>query len=403
VLFVINGLGTGGAERSLAEMLPGMASAGVASTIACLIRRAEGVEEEVRRQGFDVRILEGDGFLSRARALRRLIAAKRPHLVHTAIFESDLAGRLAAVGTSVPVLSSLVSMPYDPIRRRDPNVRAVSLGAARLIDGWTGRHMTAHFHANSHAVKRAAMASLHIRPDRITVVERGRDRARLGDPGGERRRRVRAGLGLREDHEVLVNVGRREYAKGQRYVLEALSLLIGDRPRLRLLIAGRSGRQAEQLSRITGQLALGERVEFLGHRADVPDLLAAADVFVFPSLYEGLPGVLIEAMALGLPIVASDLEAIREVVEVGRSALLVPPGDPEALALAIARLLDDRALARSFGAYGRRVFEQRFTLERSTQRMVDLYRDLVWSRGHPTNRASARTAIDKRLEDVRGP
>jgi glycosyltransferase involved in cell wall biosynthesis len=403
VLFVIDGLGTGGAERSLAEMLPLMASAGVTATVACLSRRAEGVEAQVRRQGFDVRILGGVGRLSQARALRRLIGAKRPHLVHTAIFESDLAGRLAAVGTSVPVLTSLVNTTYDPVRRRDPNVRAVSLAAAKLIDRWTGRYMTTHFHAISHAVKRAAMASLHIPSDRITVVERGRDGARLGEAGAGRRRRVRASLGLREDHEVLVNVGRREYQKGQRYLLEAFRLLVGPRPQLRLLIAGRSGQQAERLSGMTGQLGLGERVEFLGHRADVPDLLAAADVFVFPSLYEGLGGALIEAMALGLPIVASDLEAVREVVEAGRSGLLVPPGDPEALALAIARLLDDRTLARSLGACGRRVFEQRFTLERSTTRMVDLYRDLVRGRGHPTNRPSARTAIHERLEEVRRP
>jgi glycosyltransferase involved in cell wall biosynthesis len=115
-------------------------------------------------------------------------------------------------------------------------------------------------------------------------------------------------------------------------------------------------------------------VRFLGHRRDVPEILAAADVFAFPSLWEGLGCSVLEAMALGLPIVASDLEPIREVVEDGRCAVLVPPRTPGALASAISSLLDDRPRAEDLGREGREIFRRRFTLERSTQRMVELCR-----------------------------
>jgi glycosyltransferase involved in cell wall biosynthesis len=113
----------------------------------------------------------------------------------------------------------------------------------------------------------------------------------------------------------------------------------------------------------------------------VADVLAAADVFAFPSLWEGLGGALIEAMALGLPLVASDLDAIAEVVDPDGNALLVPPADPRALAEAIAALLDDPARAASFGARSRALFESRYTLDASTSRMIELFRRVAASRG----------------------
>jgi glycosyltransferase involved in cell wall biosynthesis len=379
VLFLINGLGTGGAERSLAEMLPALVDAGIRPVVACLYRRAEGVEAEVVAAGFDVRFVEGRRLLSRIGPLRRLIREERPALVHSTIFDANVVGRLAAAGSGVPVLSSLVNVTYGPERLRDPNIRASRLAAVRLIDGWTARHLTAHFHAITHAVKRSAVAALRLDPDRISVIERGRDPARLGRPGSTRRREARRRLGLEDDHEVVLSVGRQEYQKGQRYLLEAVGRLAPQRPRLVALVAGRQGQASAELDRLRDRPGLRERVRFLGHRRDVPDILAAADVFALPSLFEGLGGVLIEAMALEVPIVASDLPAVREVVE-GRAAMLASPAAPGDLASAIARLLDDRAVARDVGRAGREIFERRFTLERSAVRMIELYRRLAVSR-----------------------
>lgn len=370
---MINGLGTGGSERSLAEMLPPLRDLGVDPVIACLFRRTEGVHEAVAAQGFDIRLLPGPGWATRARALRGLVRATGPDLVHTAIFESDTLGRWAARRTSVPVLTSLVNTSYGPARRADPNVHAWRLQMVRAIDGWTARHLTAHFHAVTAAVKAAAVESLHIRDDEVTVVERGRDAERLGRATPERRARVRATLGLRDDHEVVLNVGRQEYQKAQRDLLEAFVLVAPRRPRAALLIAGREGNASADLARRHASSPVADRIRFLGHRDDVPDLLAAADVFAFPSLYEGTGGAAIEAMALDLPIVTSDIDAMREVVDAGRNALLTPPHAPGPLADAIAALLDDPARRLTFGARSRAIFEARFTLERSTRAMLELY------------------------------
>jgi glycosyltransferase involved in cell wall biosynthesis len=377
LFYVINGLGPGGAERSLADLLPFYRRAGIDPTVICLRHREHGMEGEVRIGGSELRFLRGGGILGNARELRKLIRRDRPDLVHTTIFEADIVGRLAAAGLGVPVLTSLVNTSYDPVRLKDPNIRPSRLTATRLVDGWTARHLTTHFHAITQAVKDSAVESLGIRASRVTVVERGRERHRLGHPGAQRRAAARAALGLGPGDEVLVTVGRQEFQKGQRHLLEAFAAIAQSRPRLVLLIVGREGHATAELRQVHQESGLGERVRFLGYRSDVAEMLAAADLFVFPSLYEGLGGALIEAMALGLPIVASDIPALREVVEEGNNAMLVPPGDPRALADALRRMLDDPARAATFGERSLRIFEDRFTIERSAERMIRLCHEVA--------------------------
>jgi glycosyltransferase involved in cell wall biosynthesis len=376
VLYVIESLGEGGTERSLAELLPALADAGVVPEVVCFFRRS-GVHEEVEARGVPITVIPSGGWGRRVSALRRRLVAARPDLVHTMLFRADLAGRLAAAGRRVPVLGSLVSTPYDPVRLRDSGVRPGRLRAARLADALTARWLCDHFHAVSHAARDAAVAALGVPPERITVIPRGRDPERLGRPSPERRRQARAALGLGEDDEVAVHAGRHEFAKGLPDLVAAVAELAPRRPRLRVLIAGRSGALTGELERLVAAAGLGERVSLLGHRNDLPEILAAADLFVFPSLYEGMPGAVIEAMALGLPVVASDIPAVREVVEPDASGLLVPPGDPESLANAMDAMLTNRDLAAAFGRRGREIFEERFTLERSVQGMLELYHGLT--------------------------
>ena len=377
VVYVINGLGTGGAERSLAEMLPALRAAGVEVTVVCLFRREEGVQDQVVRAGFDVRFLRGTGWVTRLRALRSILRTEQPDIVHTTIFEADILGRVAAVGLSTAVVSSLVNTSYDARRRSDPGVSGLKLAAARTLDGWTARRLADHHHAITHAVREASVRALRLDPERITVVERGRDPRRLGAPSAARRTRVRQELGLTDEVPVILNVGRQEFQKGQVHLLEAMQVLAARRPDAVLVQAGRRGHASAQISALAMSAPLAGRVRLLGHREDVPDLLAAADVFAFPSLYEGLGGAVVEAMALGLPIVATSIPALREVTEEGANALLVPPANPDHLAAALETVLDDAALRARFGARSQDIFYERFTLERSTARLVELYQRLL--------------------------
>lgn len=377
LIYLINSLGAGGAERSLAELLPFYDGAGIRTRVVCLKRPRVRIDSDFELTGSDVEYLDGSDRAGWIRSFRQLIAREQPRLIHTTLFDSHIVGRLGAVGTGVPVLSSLVNTAYDPSRKGDRRINPLGFRIVRTIDGWTARNLTTHFHAITRAVRDAYISTLGLKESSITVIERGRNRERLGCPGPDRRRKVRTALGITEDQEVLINVGRQEYQKAQPILLEAVARLVDRRPNLVLLIAGREGNLTDDLRSMHSALGLGDRVRFLGHRTDVADLLAASDIFVFPSHFEGLGGALIEAMALGLPAVVSDIPALREVAEAGRSADLVPAADPQALAESIDRLLDDPRRMASYGQRGREIFAERFEIKRCAERMIDMYRGLA--------------------------
>lgn len=377
VLYLINGLGTGGAERSLAETLPLLPDRDVDATVLCLYRRDEGVQQSLIEAGYDIRFVGGTNLASRALAVRRAVQELSPDVLHTTIFESNLIGRLAGYRL-LPVITSLVSTPYDPARvREDPNVTKFGLTAVRRVDGFTSRRLTTHFHAVSETVKRSAIEALRIETQQITVIHRGRDPKRLGEPSVKRRQRVRSQLGLGPSQPVLANIGRQEYAKGHKYLIGATADLRVAHPDLVTLIVGRTGHASQELKDLIAHENLENAVVFLGHTESVGDVLAAADIFVLPSIYEGLPGVVIEAMALGLPVVASDLPQVREVVQENHNALLAAVGSRAEIASAVDRLLSDVSLRRDFGAANQKDFHSRFTIDRFVDKLVALYSSVI--------------------------
>jgi glycosyltransferase involved in cell wall biosynthesis len=380
VVLVVNSLGSGGTERSTAVLLPRLVALGIDPVVAVLVRREVGDEARVRAAGIPVVHLAGGSLPAQARALRALVRDAAPALVHTAIFEADLVGRLGCAGSGVPVLSSLVNTPYDRARRFDPNVRPVKLQAARALDAATAHLLTAHFHAVSEGVARHAVRTLGIPRRRITVVERGRDPGELGRRTPGRRQAARAALGLADDDELVLTAGRQEYQKGHVHLAEALALLARRRPRLRVAIAGREGNATAALQAAIDRTGTADRVMVLGYRDDVADLLCAADLFVLPSIYEGTAGAVLEAWALETPVVASRVTGLEGIVRDRHDAWLVEPRCPAALATAIDRLLGDATLARRLAAAGYDTFVSRFGLDRSAARMADLYRRVAAAR-----------------------
>ena len=377
ILFIIPSLGSGGgAERSLTEMLPEFAKAGLDTTTAFFFQSPSDLEEKLREQRLDVRHIAARGYVGRIRGVRRLIRKLMPDVVHTQVFEADLIGRIAAVGSRTTVVSSLINTSYDPVRLRDPNIRPTRLRAARFLDRWTARHLTDRFHAITMAAKDAAMQSFGLAADRITVVTRGRDPRRLGEPSADRKRRARRALDIDDETAVVVSVGRNAFQKGHRHLIPAFEQVARTHPDVLLLVAGREGPETPVLRELIGRSEFADRIRLLGQRDDVPEVLAAADVFAFPSLYEGLGGSVVEALAMGLPVVASDLPAVREVLAEGEVGILVPPEAPFALADAITRVLDDPELARSLGHRGQQRFQERYMLDQVVTEMVGFYRSL---------------------------
>ncbi len=371
VLAVINGMGTGGAERSLAESIEPLAKRGVDVEIAVLHRRREGVENAVA-QSTTVHDLPGT-WRNKLTGLRTLLQQGSFDLVHSTLFEADVLSRTATIRRT-PLLTSLVNTSYDKTRLNDQRIRRSRFEGARAIDALTGRVAASHYHAITQAVADSAAKRLHIAPKRITVIPRGRNSKRLGTRTDPRRATAREQLGVDPDAELVVSVGRQEYQKGQVQIIEALGYL-ADRPHLQLLIAGREGNATPDINRAIASSPAAGRIRLLGHVDNVPDLLVAADALIFPSHFEGLGGTLIEAMALQTPVVTSDIPVTREVL--GPAAVYVASGDPRALSHAMSNLLNDRGEQNRLATLGHARFLDRYQLDRVMDQMADLMNMLV--------------------------
>ena len=210
--------------------------------------------------------------------------------------------------------------------------------------------------------------------DKIRVVHNGIDVDRgpvHGDPG------LRAVLAGRSDRPLVLTVARLDAQKGYGHLLAAAATV----PDAVFVLVG-EGRKKATLKRQAHALGIAERVRFLGHRNDVPDLLAACDVFVLPSLYEGLPLSVLEAMAAARPVVATAIDGTTEAVVPGVTGLLVPPADPTRLAGAIRALLEDGALARRMGEEGRARVCREFSLRRMIDGVTGVYDELLQRTEH---------------------
>ena len=370
VLYLIDSLARGGAEQSLVSMAPHLIQGGVDLHVGYFLDRTDLVPA-LRHTGAHVHALSGSGGRwARARQAAEAIRRIRPGLVHTTLFEADIAGRIAARRCGVPVVSSLVNLAYGPDQRTDPRISAVRLRAAQGLDMLTAR-LVVRFHAISAHVADVMSRRLRIDRRKVEVIPRGRDPEQLGTRTPERRAAARAELGVADDAPLLLAAARHEYQKGLDVLLRAMPAVLAEIPAARLFVAGREGNLTPTLREIVRDRGLEEAVRFLGVRDDVPDLLCAADLFVVPSRWEGLGSVLLEAMALECPIVASDLPAIRETAG-PQHAAHVPPDRPDALASAMVRTLRDPAAA-SRARRARERFGLAFTVQKIAATMATFY------------------------------
>lgn len=229
------------------------------------------------------------------------------------------------------------------------------------------------------AVSRAAAGRLSqlagLPVNGIRVVYNGIDTQAYERPAAAPARAAVCGpLGLSPSAGLVLLPAVLRAGKGHDVLLEALPVLRARLPGVRVLLAG-AGELEPELRQVAGRH--GDQVRFLGHRTDMPELMAACDVVVLPSRAEALPTVLMEAAAAGRPVVATRVGGVPEIVEHGQTGLLVPPGDPAALAGAIVQLMMDQRRARTFGARARSLARARFSLDQQVERTLLLWRDTL--------------------------
>jgi glycosyltransferase involved in cell wall biosynthesis len=377
ILYLIDSLAPGGAERSLVEMAPYLIAGGIDLSVAVLHDRA-GLAGQLEEHNVPVAVVGRRGRVSWLIGVASLLRQRRPDLVHTTLFDSDIVGRTAAALRRIPVVSTLANTTYGPEHFAEGGVSKLKLGGAQIADAVSAR-LVCRFHAVSQSVADTCAARLRLPRARIEVIPRGRDVARMGRASADRRHEVRGRLGIPLNAVLVLAVARQERQKGLDVLVKAFPIVTRRFPDAMLVVAGREGRATADLQRIRTEIAVEPYVHFLGERADVADLLCAADAFVLPSRREGLPGSVLEAMAMGAPVVASDLPTVREAVPDDRFAVLVRPEDPLALGNALASVLADRpgAIRRALAARTR--FEEQFDIAAVGRAMVSFYRRALFA------------------------
>jgi len=348
VVYVIGTLERGGAEGQLVELASGLDRTRF-EPIVCSLAKGGPLVPILASRGVPVEIIGVTAGPRRLRAVLgfwRLLRRVQPEVVHGQLFWGSvvaaLAGRLAGVPAIVGSRRALT-------RRR--RLRRAPL--RRLATAWT--HLVI---ANSAAVRDATRRDEGLTDDRLLVIPNGIDLARFDvapDP------KLRSSLGVASSGPIVSVVANLRRAKGHSVFLEAWTAVMRARPGARSLLVG-DGPLREELETRAAALGVRESVHFLGVRPDVPALLALSDVIAHPSFAESSSNAVLEALASGRPVVATDAGGTREAILDGQTGLLVPPGDVRALATGMLRLLSNPAEARALGQAGRRHVAEHFSL-----------------------------------------
>lgn len=347
VCLLITDLNVGGAERALTYLARGLPKNRWKVHVVNL-GGEEPLADSLRAEGIDVRCL-GVSKRRPIQAIRGLAAVLReirPQLLQCFMFHSNVAGRFAARLAGVPWV----------------------LGGLRVAEHQKGWHLTvdrvtAWMSAGSvcvsAGVKRFSITYGGLSEARLTVIPNGVD---VG-PFDRAKSLDKSSLGFDPADRLALFVGRLDPQKGLPYLLDAVELVASSRPRWKLVMTGREGTESEWFrERVAESPVLSRHVKWLGFCEDIPELMKTSEILLLPSLWEGMPNVVLEAMAAGRAVIGTDVEGTDELVVPGETGWLVPPANTEALAAAMAEAFDKPDRTKKYGEAGRKRVESRFTL-----------------------------------------
>jgi len=363
ILHVIPSLDRAGAEKQL-TLLVRRLPRDEFDVHVCALTRGGPLEADLREANIPVRVI-GKRFRASPLAywrLKRHIRALQPDLIHTWLFAANAYGRKAGRACGVKTLVA--------------SERCVDHWKGPLeltIDGYLSRH-TARIVANSPAV-RDFYVEQGLPEEKFVVIPNGVPPA---EPSSVARDELLAELGLPAGAHLVGVVGRLWIQKQIKDAIWAADLLKVIRDDVHVLIIG-DGPHRARLEKFRDQVEIRDQVHFLGHRDDVPRLLPHFDVLLSSSAYEGQSNAIMEAMAAGVPVVATDIPGTRDLVTSGETGYLVPVGDRASMAKYMQRLIDDRETARRFADAARRRVQEQFSVENMVDRHAALYRELLES------------------------
>lgn len=364
ILFVVNGFAIGGGELKLLELITEMkrrypkqyrivvASVGQSGPLEERFRKvADRTEIFFKRHAYDVTQIFG---------LIRLIREERIQLIQTTLFYADILGTLAGILAGVQnVISWEVYTEQYSLKQK----WAYRLASKRLST----------IVAVSDATRKKIIQKYHLPEAKVRTIHYGIDVKKFSfrNPSEIRKR-----LGIPPNTMVLGTIARLTEQKGHRYLIQAIPKLISHFQNVVFLWIG-DGPLRSSLIQLAQDLGVLSYIQFLGFRENVGAFLSVMDVFVLPSLYEGFPNAILEAMACGKPVVATGVEGTPEAVIHGETGLLVPPRNPEALADALIQIAQNPSMRKQMGEKGKKRIHEYFLLEHQINAFDQLYKELA--------------------------
>lgn len=364
ILFVVNGFAIGGGELKLLELISEMkrrypkqyrivvASVGQSGPLEEKFRKvADRTEIFFKRHAYDVTQIFG---------LIRLIQEERIQLIQTTLFYADILGTLAGILTGIRNVISWEVYTEQYTFKQKWAYRLASKGLSLIV-------------AVSDATRKKMICEYHLPEAKVRTIHYGIDEKKFPSRNPNE---IRKRLGIPKDVIVFGTIARLTEQKGHRYLVEAMPKIIKSFPRVVFLCIG-DGPLRTSLIQLAQDRGVLSYIQFLGFQSDVPSLLSIMDVFVLPSLYEGFPNAVLEAMACGKPVVATCVDGTPEAVIHGETGFLVPSQNPEALAEALIRMARNPSLRKKMGKNGKRRIYEHFLLEHQISAFDQLYKEIA--------------------------
>ncbi len=368
IVYVIDGLSMGGAERLMVPILKHLSRIDFEPHV-CALQSKDGnpMAEEIRSLGIrvdclDIKRLRDLNVLPKLTGYLKDIDAD---LVHTQLEFANILGNVSAKLIRLPSVCTIHVLPSLEVKTKSK--------FHQKLEWFVLRHFCDQVISVSEEARQYHLDISGAAPDQVTTIYNGIDLSHFASLDRQRERtEVRAELGIPADAKLLTTVAVLRPLKGIQFMIRALPGILASHPDIYYLIIG-NGTHHEALMEEVRKADVGKQVIFAGMRKDVPRLLAASDIFVLPTLTEALPTVLAEAMAARLPIVASRVGGIPEMVIDEQNGCLVEAEDVDALASACNHLLGDAGKRTSMGAKGWEIVQRKFSIQRQVEELKQLY------------------------------
>ena len=385
VLHILQNSNIGGVQRQLLSLLKAYDKDLMNPTVCCFKAKGE-IGRQMEKSGIEVvdfRIERHYRFSPGIiRRLYTLMKERNIHVVRAHKYSASLYGRIAAQLARVPVVITSVHGNYRKDLRFERKI------ANKILSRVTDRIV-----AMSESIRTDIIKYDNTAPEKVLVIRNGVDTvlfSPLVTTGG-----LRQELALRTNETVIGFIGRLVPAKGLQHLIGAFESVRAEIGQVKLLIVG-SGQLMEPLKMMAHEKGLSNDIMFLGERTDIPQLLGVMDIFVMPSIAEGLPNALLEAMAAARPVIVTCAGGMGEIIQDGVNGLVVPVGDAASLSGGLRKLVMDRSFARALGAAARQCIENKYSIRATARAWEDLYVTLLRKKGVPVPERAGQDCITVR-------